>query len=97
MTKTAVTGATAVDYVLPGKTVTLTLNNTLPTKVRVTINGGLATEIGTGVQTYSFTMPETDANLVVGPAKQQQTISVQSTYNIAYNTAPFNLNAQVTT
>lgn len=92
-----VTGATATDAAMQGKTVTITPSGAAGgTKIKITNSAlGETKEVLVG-SSYSFTMPAAATTLTVELGKQPQTIAVQSTFNVAYNQAPFNLNAIVT-
>lgn len=87
-----VSGATATDAVLPGKTVTLSVTGMNNQAYRCTVNG-VTTQYPASQSAVTFTMPGKDVSVILELAKQTQAVSLTTTYTKIYNSAKFNLNA----
>ena len=88
-----VENATATDYIIPGRQVTLNLAALAGRKYSLSFNGSTSSELT--ANSYTFTMPNEDVTISIIYDQEPQQISAQSTYATTYNSGAFNLNATV--
>ena len=84
------------DFVYSGRTITYTFSG-LAVSARLKVNVNSVDHIkNAGDTSYSFTMPLTPTTVSINFDKQPQTVTLNDSYSVKYNSESFNLNVTLT-
>ena len=84
------------DFVYSGRTITYTFSG-LAVSAKLKVNVNSVDHIKNAWDTsYSFTMPLTPTTVSINFDKQPQTVTLNDSYSVKYNSESFNLNVTLT-